>query len=297
MRTLKVKKDKTKKRNSLSVQLPIYIGPISIWIVLFVFAPLGIILYFSFLKTGPFGEIIKTFTIENYRPIIAGEYGMIFIRTFLYALFTNFACLALGYPLAYWIAKYGGNRKTFLMSLVIIPSWTAYLIRLYAFKTLVGTNGLINNLLLSLNIISTPLRMLYTPEIVMIGLVYSWLPFMVLPLYASLEGLDPALWEAAVDLGATPLERFFKVTLPLTKGGIIAGTILVFIPSLGEWLVPHILGGDKVMMVGSLVAYKFIGVGDIPKGASLALFLAAIVIAILFVFIKLGGEEALERML
>jgi len=297
MRTLKDEEKRTRRKSTLPMQLPIYMGPISIWVVLFVFAPLGIILYFSFLKAGPFGGITKTFTLENYRPIIAGKYGIIFVRSFLYALLANFLCLAIGYPLAYWIAKYGGRRKTFFISLVIIPSWTAYLIRLYAFKTLVGTNGLINALLLNLNIISTPLRILYTPQAVMIGLVYSWLPFMVLPLYASLEGLDPALWEAAVDLGATPLERFFKITLPLTKGGIIAGTILVFIPSLGDWLVPHIIGGDRVMMVGNLVAYKFIQAGDIPGGASLALFLAAIVILILFVFIKLGGEEALERML
>lgn len=295
MRTSKIKGRRTKY--IFPRQLPLYIGPISVWVILFVLAPLGIILYFSFLKAGPLGEVIHNFTLENYRAIVAGKYGIIFLRTFLYAFLANFFCLIIGYPLAYWIAKYGGRWKTFLMSLVIIPSWTCYLIRLYAFKTLTGRTGLINSFLLNLNLISSPLKILYTPYAVMIGLVYSWLPFMILPLYASLEGLDPTLLEAAADLGATPLERFFKVTLPLTKGGMIAGTILVFIPSLGEWLVPQLLGGAKVMMVGSLVAHKFIQLGNIPAGASLALFLAVIVILILYLFIKLGGEEALERML
>ncbi len=139
--------------------------------------------------------------------------------------------------------------------------------------------------------------MLYNSTAVMVGLVYSWLPFMVLPIYAALDGLDPSLLEAAVDLGATPLRRFFTVTLPLTKGGIFAGTILVFIPSLGEWLVPLLLGGAKVMMAGNLVEHHFIKVGNIPMGSSIAAALTAIVLLIIYLSIKAGGEEALERII
>jgi spermidine/putrescine transport system permease protein len=129
------------------------------------------------------------------------------------------------------------------------------------------------------------------------GLVYAWLPFMILPIYASIEGLDRSVLEAATDLGATPFRRFFRVILPLTKGGLIAGSILVFIPTVGEWLVPYILGGSKIMMAGSLVALKFTMIGDIPGGSSLSIMLAATLILILYLAIKWGGRDSMERML
>lgn len=274
-----------------------YVGPIALWVIVFVIAPLGVIIYFSFLTTGPFGEIIHTFTLENYRTAMKGAYGIIFLRSLLFASLTNVICLLIGYPLAYWIVRCGGKWESLLLFLVVAPSWTCYLIRLYALKTLVGHTGLINSALLNLGLISSPLEILYTPYAVILGLVYSWLPFMVLPIYASLRGLDPSLLEASVDLGATPLRRFFTVTLPLTKGGIFAGTILVLIPSLGEWLVPLLLGGAKVMMAGSLVEHHFIKMGDIPMGSSIAAALAAMVLLVIYLSFKVGGEEALERVL
>jgi ABC-type spermidine/putrescine transport system permease subunit I len=148
-----------------------------------------------------------------------------------------------------------------------------------------------------MGIIDAPLKMLYTPFAVTMGLVYAWLPFMILPVHASLEGLDPSVLEAASDLGSKPVRRFFRVTVPLTKGGLLAGSIFVFIPTVGEWLVPHILGGGKIMMAGSLVAQKFTVAGNIPEGASLAVFLAATLILILYLAIKYGGGESMERML
>ncbi len=272
-----------------------YVGPTSLWIVLFVISPLGVILYFSFLSVGPFGQIVPTFTLENYRTLLRGGYEIVLLRSLLFAFGTNMICLLIGYPLAYWIVKSGGKWKVILLFFVIIPSWTCYLIRLYALKTLMGHTGLINSILLNLGLISSPVPMLYNSTAVMFGLVYTWLPFMVLPIYAALDGLDPSLLEAAVDLGATPFRRFFTVTLPLTKGGIIAGTILVFIPSLGEWLVPLLLGGAKVMMVGNLVEHYYIRVGNIPVGSAIATALTAIVLLIIYLSIKVGGEEALER--
>ena len=288
---------KAAKFLSEQVHLP-YVGPVSFWFIVFVIAPLGVILYFSFLTTGPYGgEILPIFTLEHYPALWRGAYGIILLRTLLLAFLTNIVCLLIGYPVAYFIVRRGGRWKTVLLFLVIIPSWTNLLIRLYALRTIAGHTGIINNTLLSLGLISSPLEILFTPSAVMFGLVYTWLPFMVLPVYASLEGLDPSLLEASVDLGASPLRRFFTVTLPLTKGGIFAGTILVFIPSLGTWLVPLLLGGSKIMMAGNLVQLYFMMVGNIPAGCSIAIVLITVVLLIIYLSIKLGGEETLERIL
>jgi spermidine/putrescine transport system permease protein len=281
----------------LILEIIAYLTPIIFIVVVLVFAPLLIIFFFSFLKSGPYGEIIYSFSLENYKAIFVGGYGMVFLRSIYLAFQTNIFCILIGYPIAYYIAIYGEKWKAILIFLVIVPSWSSYLIRLYALKTIVGSKGIINEMLLGMGIISEPLRMLYTPFAVMTGLVYAWIPFMILPIYASIEGLDRSVLEAATDLGATPVRRFFRVTLPLTKGGIIAGSILVFIPTVGEWLVPHVLGGSKIMMAGSLVAQKFTEAGNIPGGSSLSVMLAAILILILFLTIKYGGRDAMERVI
>jgi len=273
-----------------------HVVPISSWLIFIVVAPLGIIIYFSFLTSGAYGgKILPIFTLENYRILIQGPFMEVALRTIILALGTNAICLVIGYTVAYFIVRFAGRWGLYLIMLIIIPSWTSYLIRLYALRTLVGSAGPISQALLSLGLISSPLHVLYTPGIVLFGLVYTWLPFMVLPLYASLVGLEPSLLEAAEDLGASPLRRFFTVTLPLTKGGIFAGTILVFIPTLGTWLVPMLLGGSKVMMAGNLVQLYFMMAGNIPAGCSVAAMLTAMVILTIYLIIKLGGEDALER--
>jgi len=277
------------------MEVAAYLSPIIIIIVVFVFTPLAIILFFSFLKSGEYGQIVYTFTFENIGAVLGGGYGKIFLRSLYLAFQTNVFCILLGYPIAYYIARYGGKWKMLWLFMIIVPSWSSYLIRLYALKTIIGSKGIINELLMSLHIISEPLQILYTPFAVTLGLVFAWLPFMILPIYAALEGLDRSVLEAASDLGATPFRRFFRVILPLTRGGLLSGSILVFIPTVGEWLVPHIFGGSKVMMAGSLVAQKFTAVGNIPQGSSLAIMLAAILILILYLTIKWGGREALEK--
>ena len=281
----------------LLIEISAYLSPIIIIIAVFVFAPLLIILIFSFLKTGPYGEILYSFSLENFKAVLGGGYGHVFLKSIYLALQTNMMCILIGYPIAYYIAIYGGKRKVLLIFLIIVPSWSSYLIRLYALKTIVGREGFVNSILLSSGIISEPLHILFTPLAVTMGLVYAWLPFMILPIYASIEGLNRSVLEAATDLGATPFRRFFRVILPLTKGGLIAGSILVFIPTVGEWLVPHILGGSKIMMAGSLVALKFTMIGDIPGGSSLSIMLAATLILILYLAIKWGGRDSMERML
>ena len=286
-----------REKRKLLLEITTYLSPIIIIVTVFVFAPLLIIFFYSFLKSGEMGQIIYTFTLDNYKSLVGGGYGKIFIRSIYLALQTNVFCILIGFPVAYFIAIYGGRWKSLLIFLVIVPSWASYLIRLYALKTITGSTGLINSALLGMGIIDAPLRMLYTPFAVTMGLVYAWLPFMILPVHAALEGLDPSLLEAASDLGSKPVRRFFRVTVPLTKGGLLAGSIFVFIPTVGEWLVPHILGGGKMMMAGSLVAQKFTVAGNIPEGASLAVFLAATLILILYLAIKYGGGESMERML
>ena len=288
--------DRSKKRRLL-LEITAYLSPIIIIVVVFVFAPLTIILFYSFLKSGLYGEIIYAFSLDNFRAILGGGYGKVFLQSIYLAFQTNFFCILIGYPIAYYIATYGGRWKPLLLFLVIVPSWASYLIRLYALKTIIGSKGLVNTVLMNLDIISAPLEILYTSFAVMMGLVYAWLPYMILPIYAAIEGLDLSVLEAATDLGATPVRRFFRVTLPLTKGGLLAGSILVFIPTVGEWLVPQLFGGSKIMMAGSLVALKFTSVGNIPEGASLAIMLAATLILILYLTIKWGGREAIERML
>ena len=288
---------KKREKRKLALNMAAYLSPIIIIVVVFVFAPLAIILFFSFLKSGPYGEIVYAFTLENVRAMLGGGYGKIFLKSAYLAFQTNFLCILLGYPIAYYIARFGGKWKTLWIFMIIVPSWSSYLIRLYALKTLVGTKGTINTLLINVGLISEPIQILYTNFAVTMALVFAWLPFMILPIYAALEGLDRSVLEAATDLGATPFRRFFRVTLPLTRGGLLAGSILVFIPTVGEWLVPSIFGGSKIMMAGSLVAHKFTQVGNIPQGSSLAIMLATTLVLILYLAIKWGGREALEKAL
>lgn len=224
-----------------------------------------------------------------------GKYAEAILRSLLYAFITDMVCLGIGYPTAYWIARYGGRFKSLLLFLVIVPSWSCYVVRIYALKQLVGYPGVLNNFLLNFGLISSPINMLYTPTAVVVGLIYIWLPFMLLPIYASLEGIDPALLEASADLGATPGWRFLTVTLPLSKGGIFGGTILTFIPALGDWLVPLLIGGNKVWMAGNLIEHYFVVRGNLPIGSSMAVVLTATVVLLIYLCIKLGGEEAVER--
>jgi spermidine/putrescine transport system permease protein len=278
-------------------EIPLFIGPMTIIIAVFVFAPLLIILGISFLKSGIYGDLIFTFTLDNFKAALGSKYGPVFYRSIIMAFQTNVICILIGYPIAYNIARFGGKWKNMLLFLIIIPSWSSYLIRLYALKTLIGRKGILNTFFLDIGLISQPMEILYTQTAVMIGLIYAWLPFMVLPIYASIEGLDQSLLEASADLGSRPFRRFWRVTLPLTKGGLLAGSILCFIPTVGEWLVPQIFGGSKVMMAGSLVAQKFTGVGNMPQGASLAIMLATTLILILYLTIKWGGKDAMEKMI
>ena len=266
-------------------------SPSAFWLLIFTLIPMGIVVYYSFLTRGPWGTVLYEFSLESYRLILDPLFLKIFARSFKLAFLTVAICLVAGYMIAYWIAFYGGKRKNFLMFLVILPFWTSYLVRIYAWIALLSDHGLINNFLIEFHLIDAPLPMLHNEFSVLIGLVYTYLPFMILPLYASLEKLDRSVLEAAADLGATAKERFFQITLPLTKGGMLSGSVLVFTPAIGEYLIPELLGGAKVMMIGKFIALKFTGLRHWPLGSAYSLLLLALTLVLLYIYMRVGGGK------
>ncbi len=218
----------------------------------------------------------------NYEKSVHEPFPPIHVRSFLLALATTAACLVLGYPVAYYIALIAAPvRKNLLLALVVIPFWTCFLVRIAAWRLILQDEGLLNTLLMHTHMIRAPLQLLDTPLAVLIGLVYGELPYMILPLYASLEKLDRSLLEAAADLGARPTARFFRVTFPLTLPGIVAGCVLVFIPGLGQFIVSDILGGSNSMMIGNVVNDLFSNGKNKPLGAAIALELTISVLTML----------------
>ncbi len=272
------------------------LSPSAFWLLIFTLIPMGIVVYVSFLTRGPWGTVIYEFTLDSYRLILDPLFLKVFARSVKLAVLTVAICLLAGYLIAYWIAFYGGKRKNFLLFLVILPFWTSNLVRIYAWIALLSDHGLINNFLISLHVIDEPLSLLHNETAVLIGLVYTYLPFMILPLYASLERLDRSVLEAASDLGATARERFVQVTLPLTKGGMLSGSVLVFAPAIGEFLIPELLGGAKVMMIGKFIALKFIGLRHWPLGSTYSLLLLTMTLILLYVYMRIGGgKEAFQE--
>src|SRR5262250_2682430 len=266
------------------------LSPAVLWWLVLTLLPMGIMAYYSVLTRGPWGTITHTLTLDNYRQVVDPVFLHILVRSLRLALLTTGLCLLAGYLLAYWIAFAAQRYKSLYLLLVIVPFWTSDLVRLYAWITLLADHGVINNALMTLGVLPAPLPLLYNEGAVLVGLVYTYLPFMVLPLYASLERLDRAVLEAAADLGATPAARWYKVTLPLTRGGMLSGSVLVFVPSVGEFLVPELLGGAKTMLVGKFIALKFMGLRHWPLGAAYALVLVALIVLLLLVYLRLGGS-------
>ena len=256
-----------------------FLSPAALVTIALFLAPMGIICAYSLLSRGAYGGVILPWTLENYRHVFDPLYAEIFWRSFLLAGVATVLCLILGFPLALYIAR--SQRRTLLLNLVMLPFWTSFLIRTYAWMFLLRDTGLINTILQSLHIIRQPLPLLFNDGAVVLGLVYGYLPFMVLPLYATLEKLDPALLDAARDLGATPWVTTWKIVVPLSRSGMLAGGLLVFIPCLGAYLTPDLLGGGKTVMIGNLVQNQFTTARDWPFGSAVSLLLMAIVLIVL----------------
>jgi spermidine/putrescine transport system permease protein len=246
------------------------LAPLLFWAVAFVVAPALIMLVYSFAHRGTLGGVVPGFTLEHYAGVADPVYLQILVRSIVYATITTVVCLCAGYPVAYLIGRAEPDRRNLLLMAVMVPFWTSFLIRTYAWVTILKSEGLFNSLLLQLRLVAEPLPMLYTPGAVVLGLVYTFLPFMILPIYSSVEKLDGALIEAALDLGAGPLRAFSRVIVPLTSPGIAAGVLLVFVPSLGIYAVNDILGGGRVDMIGNIIENQFKGnARNWPFGAAL----------------------------
>jgi spermidine/putrescine transport system permease protein len=264
--------------------------PAGAWLLLFFAVPILVLGAYSFMPRGVYGGVESGFTLEHYRRFFDPLYLSILGRTAVAASICTVLCLLLGYPVAYAIAR-AGKWKNLLLFLVVLPFWTSVLVRTFAMIFLLRDTGLINTALLSLGLIQKPLTLLYTSGAVMAGLVYTFLPFMVLPVYASLEKHDRTLLEAAAVLGARPARAFWRVTVPLSMPGVVAGSLLVFIPALGSFLPSDLLGGAKEVLIGNLVQNQFTAARNWPFGSAASYILMAGVLLGIVAYLRSGGIE------
>ena len=260
------------------------------WLGLFFVVPLCLIVAFSVMPRGPYGGVEPGLTLEAYGQFFIPVYLRTLGRTVLLALACTALCLAVGFPVAYAIAR-SGRWKTILLVLVVLPLWTSFLVRTFALIFLLRDTGLVNQVLLASGVIRQPVTLLYTAGAVLAGLVYGFLPFMVLPIYASLEKLDVALLEAAEALGAGRASRLRRVVLPLAMPGLVAGSLLVFVPALGSFLTPDLLGGAKQLMIGNLIQNQFAAARNWPFGSAASLVTLTLVLAGIVAWLRLRDRS------
>lgn len=266
------------------------VGPVTVLLIALVLAPLIFVAIMSFCQTDEYYNVVYSFTVANYEKLLSAEYFKIYGQSLLIALLTTVLCVLLGYPFAYIIARTKSKKKQLLYMLVIIPFWTNSLIRIYGWRTFLGNSGWLNGLIRLLHISSEPIDFLYKTGTTVLGMVYCFIPFMVLPLYTAIEKLDGSLLEASSDLGAKPYKTFFEVIIPLTSSGIFSGSIMVFIPCLGYFFVSNILGGGNTDMIGNLIERQFKSANNWPLGAALSIILIVVTLILVKIYQKLGGD-------
>ena len=282
------------------------IGVPYLWLLAFFAIPFVIVLKISFSWMQPIQpgyapllewveetrRLVVSFNFDNYQVLLRES---LYVDTFLYsvkvAAVSTFWCLLIGYPMAYAIARSKPSTRNLLLMLIILPFWTSFLLRVYAWVGLLKTNGVINNTLLAMGLIEEPLTLLYTDFAVYVGIVYSYLPFMILPLYSNLEKHDLTLLEAAADLGARPFKAFFRVTLPLSMPGIVAGCLLVFIPAVGEFVIPSLLGRTDQLMIGTVLSAQFFGARNWPVAGAVAIVLLLVLLLPILLFQRYQRRE------
>lgn len=262
------------------------------WMAWFLVIPLIIVFIYSFLTKGTYGGIVLRPTLENYARSFDWLYFGIFFQSLKLAFFTALSCLIIGYPMAYALATASQRLRPILLTLLIVPFWTNFVVRAYALKVLFADQGPVNAIGLALGLIDAPVTLSNSYVMVWLGMVTNYLPYMVLPLYVSLEKFDFSLLEAGRDLGASGWNNFWKVLIPLTKPGIVTGSILVFTPALGEFLIPDLLGGAKTMLMGNLITEQFLKMRDWPFGSALSAVLMSVVLASLVVIIRMWMKES-----
>jgi spermidine/putrescine transport system permease protein len=272
------------------------VSPALLWWAGLLVLPVGLVLAYSFFQRGIYGGVVYDWTLDNYRRAFDGLYLRILWFSVRVAVEATIVSLLIGFPVAYFIATRPPRWRTVLLVLVILPFWTSLLIRTYAWIVLLNDAGLVNRVLQETGLVDSPVRLVYNEFAIVVGMVSTYLPLMILPIYAAIERLGPEVGEAAADLGASAWKRLWTVLVPLTLPGIAAGCIFVFVPSLGNFLIPDLLGGGQRQMVGNLIQGQFLEARDWPFGSTLAVSLIAMLLALVLAQAWLGrrgtGEEA-----
>ena len=272
------------------------VSPALLWWAGLLVLPVGLVLAYSFFQRGIYGGVVYDWTLDNYRRAFDGLYLRILWFSVRVAVEATIVSLLIGFPVAYFVATRPPRWRTVLLVLVILPFWTSLLIRTYAWIVLLNDAGLVNRVLQETGLVDSPVRLVYNEFAIVVGMVSTYLPLMILPIYAAIERLGPEVGEAAADLGASAWKRLWTVLVPLTLPGIAAGCIFVFVPSLGNFLIPDLLGGGQRQMVGNLIQGQFLEARDWPFGSTLAVSLIAMLLALVLAQAWLGrrgtGEEA-----
>jgi spermidine/putrescine transport system permease protein len=280
------------------------LGPTTVFLGVFFLGPLLVMIVYSFLAPGLYGGVVWEFYHWNYGRILGwadGEwedfdpvYVQIFLRSARLAFTNVLITLVICYPAALWVSRLSARWQTLVVFLITLPFFVSLVVRLFAWVLILRPSGFMNSALIGLGLISEPIDIIFTETAVLIGLAYVLLPFMFLPIYASVEKLDHSFLEASADLGAAPLKTFLRVTLPLTLPGIAAGSVLVFIPSLGNFIVPDLLGGAKVLMIGNLVEQQFLSARNWPFGAALSVMIMLVMFVMILVYVRRIGRTGVE---
>lgn len=267
-----------------------FLIPVIVYVALLIALPLLYILLISFFKSDSYGGMITTFTIQNYIEVFDQVYINVFLKSILIAGLTTFICILISYPFVLAVSHKKPRTQKILMTLVMVPFLTNSLIRMYGWLVLLRKSGVINQVLLGTGVIHEPLSLMYNMSGILIGMTYTLLPFMILPLYSSVSTIDPSLLEAASDLGASKIKTFFKVIVPQTLPGLFNGSLMVFTPALGYFFIVDILGGGKIMILGNLIKNQFLTARNWPFGAAISIVLVLITSLLILAYRKLGGK-------
>lgn len=285
-------------------QLAVLLGPVSLFLAVFFLGPLAIMIVTSFLAPGLYGGVEWTWYPHNYGRILGFAdpmfedfdpiYIAIFLRSLKIAAMTVLATLLVCYPAAFCISRLSDRWKNFCLFLITLPFFTSLIVRLFIWVLILRPTGLANEVLIGTGIVARPLDLIYTDGAIILGMVYIFIPFMFMPVYASVEKLDWTLVRASLDLGAGPIRTFLRIILPLTAPGIAGGAVIVFIPALGNFVVPAILGGAKVMMLGNLIEQQFLAARNWPFGSALAMMVMTVMLVLLFIHVVVSGRRGFD---
>lgn len=264
--------------------------PVIIYSILLIFLPLLYVFIISFFKSDSYGGMIETFTLSNYIQLFNVVYIKIFLKSMIIALIVTFICIVLSYPFVIAITHKNKLTQKILMTLVMVPFFTNSLIRMYGWIVLLRKSGVINQTLISTGLINSPLKLMYNNLGIIVGMVYTLIPFMILPLYGSVSAIEKSILEAANDLGANKIKRFFKIIVPQSKSALFNGSLMVFTPALGYFFIVDVLGGGKIMILGNLIKNQFLTARNWPFGASISVFLLLVTFLIIGIYRKTGGK-------